>query len=262
MKSLRTISVKGIFLCLIITIGGLDKAQCQQGNTKETDVDKLFTSAFTALTIPQMFKGEIRYIDPKTKFESTRRVDSLAHDKGLLSSLPIIVSAVTIYQQDAQGALSIAGSSISASSSNYVVLYDFAQSQQISFAQDGLVVNGLIGISVRMTATLHTKKRGVNLASLLGISLAASQNKVTGSIEVKSFGINSQTINELIPVPSDISASSIQTSLSAVATIKSHIYDSATIITPLLLAYNYIGDPKRFKFEIATEKFNSFKQTR
>ena len=87
-----------------------------------------------------------------------------------------------------------------------------------------------------MVAKIKTKKVGINLSS--PFDLVANFEKIEGSLEVRVSGIGSQKINNLIPTTSDLSPSSISSALQSVATIKSHIYDTETIITPQILAYS------------------------
>jgi hypothetical protein len=206
-----------------------------------------FTTEYSSLTVPQIYHGNVSFINSGTVTSSQQNVDGLKHDNTILPSFPLVISAVTIYQSSASGTLTLASSSVSAKDENYIVLYDFTQTQQLTLPPDanGSIVGGLIGISVRMTARIHTKKKGINLGNLFGLGISASQDKLTGSLEVKAFGMSSQKINELIPVPADLSTGTIQNALSAVATIKSHIYDDENKITPLWLAFNITGSHKK-----------------
>lgn len=227
----------------------------------------VFTTDYTALTVPELYTGDLSYMDPTALTTQYKLVDGLKHDATMLPSLSAAISTVSIYKQSLGGGLTIAGQSVSAKNEDYVVIYDFTQTQQVRTTHpDGTVVSGLIGVSVRMTAKIHTKDKGINLANLFGIGLAASQNKITGSLEVKVFGLSSQKINEIIPVTSDLSSSTIQNCLTSVATIKSHMYDAETRVTPYLLAFNVAGTkddktnqtlPKDFK--TITEDIKNFK---
>jgi len=133
----------------------------------------------------------------------------------------------------------IAGVGISAKGQNYQVIYDFSQTQTLSW-NDRVADLGpnaaLIGVGVRIVAKIKTKKGGINLAS--PFSLVANAEKVEGSLEVRVIGIVSQKINELIPTTTDLSAASITIALQSVATIKSHIYDGTSVIVPQYIAYN------------------------
>lgn len=195
-----------------------------------------FTSDYIALTVPSQYQGEISYINDSL-FQEFRYIDSLKHNYTLLNSFPNIVSNVTIYHLTEDGELKFAGFGMSGKNEVYQVIYDFTQTQTIDWVDSlGKYKSVLVGVGVRMIAKVKTKKAGINLASPM--SLAANIDKIEGSLEVRVTGIVSKTINEIIPTTTDLSTSSISAALQAVATIKSHIYDENTIITPQYLAYN------------------------
>ncbi len=87
-----------------------------------------------------------------------------------------------------------------------------------------------------MVAKVQTKSAGLNLSSIEGLGIAANNNKVNGSLEVRSVGISWDKLNTSIPVTTDLSPASISNALQTVATIKSHIYDADVKITPQFLA--------------------------
>jgi len=223
----------------------------------------LLSTNYISLTVPQNYAGEISYLNSSDKIEK-QKVDDVKHDNSLLPSFPNLVSTVTLYQVDQDGSLSLLGNSLSAKKSTYIVIYDYTQTQtiQITDASTSLNYYALIGVSVRMVARVTTKTAGINLANLFGLGIAANNKKVTGSLEVRANGINSQQINEIIPVTADLSQSTIANALQAVATIKSHIYDAGTKITPQFLAFSVVGnsaDKANFKFRELSEKVKSFK---
>jgi hypothetical protein len=225
--------MKGTRLCFVILAVLLFHKSIAQNYT---------LTEYYSLPVPQQYYGSISYMNGDKKIV-TQDISTIPHDTSLLNSLPVVISAVSIYQSDKSGNLSFVGQSVSASNSDYVVIYEFLQAQQLTYTNDSpnITTSVLFGISVRMTAKLHTKKAGINIGNLFGIGLAASSDKLSGTLEVKAFGISSHEINEIIPVPTDLSTGTIQNALSAVATIKSHIYDKSTIIVPHILAFNYLN---------------------
>ncbi|WP_440066283.1 hypothetical protein [Tenacibaculum discolor] len=194
-----------------------------------------FTSDYTALTTPQQYDGQIYYVE-NDKTVSVKDIRDLTHDKTLLNSFSNIVSNVTVYQMNAKGELSVLGVGISGKNETYQVIYDFSQTQTLISDSESNYESILVGVGVRMVAKIKTKKAGINLAS--PFSLVADIEKIEGSLEVRVSGIGSQKINSLIPTTSDLSPASISNALQAVATIKSHIYDTETIINPQILAYS------------------------
>lgn len=227
-------------------------------------VSDLVSTNFISLTVPIDYQGQLKYLNNQNQIE-VKNITSVKHDTSLLSSLPNLVSSVTLYQVDQSGGLSLLGNTLSASNSTYLVIYDYSQTQtiQIKNQPDNFTYYALIGVSVRMIARVNTKKAGVNLADLFGIGVQASASKVTGSLEVRTSGINSLKINEIIPVTTDLSPSSISNALQSVATIKSHIYDPDTKITPQFLAFSAVknsnaAEGARIDFKKLSESVKSF----
>ncbi len=194
-----------------------------------------FTSDYIALTTPREYAGEIYYVN-EDKTVSIALVDSLKHDKSMLPSFSNLVSNVTTYELNNYGELKVLGIGLSAKSKDYLVIYDFSQSQTLLGDDLTSYESILVGVSIRMVAKIKTRKAGINISSPFG--LVANTGKIEGSLEVRVSGAASQKINDIIPTTSDLSASSIATALQSVATIKSHIYDNETVITPKILAYS------------------------
>jgi|GEM_PF-4823057 len=62
----------------------------------------VFTSDYTALTVPQQYVGEIFYINDSLKQEIAD-IAKVRNDVNLLRSFPNIVSNVTVYQVSKDG---------------------------------------------------------------------------------------------------------------------------------------------------------------
>lgn len=207
-----------------------------------------FASDYRALSVPHHYSGEVYYLQSDSTI-CEADVDTLKHNASLLGSFGNLVSNVTIYELTAEGGLKITGLDASTKNEVYEVIYDFAQSQtydrivltalsrEDEAALDQAVESVIVGVSVRMVAKIKTLKAGINLSS--PFSLIANIDKIQGSLEVRLIGIGSQKINSLVPTTTDLSPASITICLQAVATIKSHIYDNETVITPQVLAYAY-----------------------
>lgn len=204
----------------------------QSHGQSDSSLKEFSTSTLISLPVPQHFDGKINYIDPDNKI-SVRDISSVKHDNTILASFPNIVSSVTVYQVEDDGSLSFMGNGVSAKNSVYEVIYDFTQTQSIIVDDHTFA---LVGISVRMVAKIKTKSAGINIASIEGLGIAATHKKVTGSLEVRANGVSSEKINAQIPVTTDLSPASISNALQAVATIKSHIFDAESKITPQFLA--------------------------
>lgn len=216
--------MKNLIFLLLLTLTGL-----------HSNAQVFFTTDYIALTVPQHYDGTIWHINNDT-IPELKDVSELKNNYELLRSFPNSVSNVTVYKVTTDGELKFAGIGISGKNEVYQVIYDFSQTQTVVWKDNGTDKSVLVGVGVRMVAKVKTKKAGINLSS--PFSLVANTEKVEGSLEVRVTGISSRKINELIPTTTDLSPSSISVALQAVATIKSHIHDKETIITPQYLAYN------------------------
>lgn len=209
------------------------------------------TSDYIALTTPQQYDAEIYFLNENKRVE-VKNINDLTHDHTILSSFSNLVSTVTVYDMDSKGGLDVMGVGISVKDKRYQVIYDFSQTQTLISDDNDQYESILVGVGVRMVAKIRTTKGGINLSSLIG--LVADMNSIEGSLEVRVNGIGSKKINSLVPTTSDLSPSSISTALQAIASIKSHIYDKDTIITPQLIAYS--KRDQDLKAEIANKKIN------
>ncbi|WP_116790133.1 hypothetical protein [Flavobacterium psychrotrophum] len=104
-----------------------------------------------------------------------------------------------------------------------------------------------VGIGLRLTVNITVNEGSIDLGNLFALGIAAQAKKVSGSLVVQSLGISGDKITGLIPMPSEISPTSIQNAIMALATIKSKIYDTDTKITPRTIGfYNSLGGGKNF----------------
>lgn len=94
-----------------------------------------------------------------------------------------------------------------------------------------------VGIGLRIQANVTVLKDSVNLGSLYGLGIAASQNKLSGTLIIQSLGISGENVSPIIPIPDRINESTIQTAMQSLATIKSKIYDKKTKIKPQVVAF-------------------------
>lgn len=93
------------------------------------------------------------------------------------------------------------------------------------------------GIGLRIHASVTVLKDSINLGSLFELGFAASQKQLNGTLIIQTLGISGRNISQIIPIPDKINESTIQSSLQALATIKSKIYDDDTKITPQVVGF-------------------------
>lgn len=121
---------------------------------------------------------------------------------------------------------------------NNAELGDQNQNLQLDKSQQHNVkIPVYVGIGLRIQASVTVLKDSVNLGSLYGLGVAASQNKLNGTLIIQSLGISGENVSPIIPIPDRINESTIQTAMQSLATIKSKIYDKKTKITPQVVAF-------------------------
>jgi len=101
-----------------------------------------------------------------------------------------------------------------------------------------------IGVGLRVQAIVQVKSGKVDLGSLYGLGVAASQDRISGTLLIQTLGITGEPISALIPLPSEISVPTIQNAIQAVASIKSKMYEQDVQITPQTVSVeNYLQSP-------------------
>lgn len=94
-----------------------------------------------------------------------------------------------------------------------------------------------VGVGVRLRASVRVWKGKVNLASLYGIGAAANSGAATGSLVFETLGIYGAPISPLIPLPTEISQASVQSTLQSLAAIKAKLYDANVGVAPVIVAF-------------------------
>ncbi len=172
--------------------------------------------------------GEIQTVDIRTLSYSELRDHLTNSDQN-----------VSISKIDTSGELSYLTGTITGEKGRYIAVLDFS-----NYIIDSLVDadkknlgDAKIGIGLRLIADVNTRKRGINLGSILKIGLAASRQELTGRMSVKVIGLTSGEIINLLPGNfSSINETAIQSALEGMAAIKSKIYEEDTKVSAKILS--------------------------
>ncbi|MEX0597345.1 MAG: hypothetical protein WD512_12695, partial [Candidatus Paceibacterota bacterium] len=175
-------------------------------------------------------------------------------NKNIVDLLPNETVEIQISEITGKGGLSLKGAAaISSKNTSYQVTMDYVKYVTINvvdtlnFGKNNQVENmsifsyARVGAGLRIVASIKTKKKGINLGDLFAIGFAASKNDVSGSLSVNILGVESREITSLLPMPSEISSSSIQNAMQAMATIKSKIYDENVEIRPQIISIRSVN---------------------
>ena len=184
----------------------------------------------------------------------------------LLLSLPDETMRLAIGTVTDSGYIRYGPAKVGTSGNSYVVVLDYTQSQTIPMklgvvnsgqpdstfrvlsagevpTSSSSVVPVYVGVGLRLTANVTVRKASVDLGNLVAIGAAAQAGVITGTMVVQTLGISGSQISALLPMPSDVSASTIQNAIQSLGSIKTKIYDGDTQIQVRVVGfYNNLGN--------------------
>lgn len=188
---------------------------------------------------PIDYEAEVVVIDTLGKYD-TLSVKQLAFYRDrILKFLPNEAVYVSITKVNSEGGIAYGPATISAAKGVYTVTLDYVKFTTLKVYDtnsgncDGFAK---VGVGLRITAIIETKKRNLDIGNLFGLGLAAKNDNLIGTLSLDVIGLESHDITSIIPLPSEISPSSIQNVLQAIATIKSKIYDEKTRLYPQIIS--------------------------
>jgi hypothetical protein len=161
--------------------------------------------------------------------------------------LPIYSSNTVIEKLDASGSAKFLTASVSGDVGSYRLTLDFLKCRVEEIPRDGMTSpTGYqrVGVGLRIVANVLTTEANIDMGSLMALGLAAKEGSVHGDLSIEVIGLDSASISQLFPMPSQIDQSSIQKVLEAAATIKSKLGDQTTILTPHIMAIRIDQDAR------------------
>ncbi|MDZ8119018.1 hypothetical protein [Pontiella agarivorans] len=127
--------------------------------------------------------------------------------------------------------------------------------EAVEYGTDAPMSTGLFaGVGLRLTANLSVLESNVDLGSLFAIGAAAEAKKVSGSMVIQTLGISGEPVSTMLPMPSEISQSSIQNAMLALGAIKAKLYEDDITISPRILGFNntYCKTPEAIHYFTAS----------
>jgi len=98
-----------------------------------------------------------------------------------------------------------------------------------------------IGVGLRLRASVQVLKGSVQLSSLFGLGVAANTGSLSGSLTMQTLGIHGPAVSALMPLPNEVSQSSIQGAMQSFAAIKAKLYDTGAngvTVIPQIVAFD------------------------
>lgn len=134
---------------------------------------------------PIDYEADVAVIDTYGSFD-TLSVKQLAffHDR-VLKFLPNEAVYVSITKVNSEGVISYGPASASGSKGIYTVTLDYAKFTTLKVFDDtNNSCDGFakVGVGLRVTANIETKKKGLDIGNLFGLALAAKNDKLTGTL--------------------------------------------------------------------------------
>lgn len=145
---------------------------------------------------------------------------------------------VSIGQINFDGKITYIPVTLSVKGSSYKITMDymkFATLGQVSESGEFLGYKR-VGVGLRLISQITTFESGINIGDISSIGIAAKAGKLNGTLMIEVIGIKSKEVTTLLPLPSEINQSTIQSAMQALATIKSKIYDTDTKLYPQVMA--------------------------
>ncbi len=158
--------------------------------------------------------------------------------------LPNETVQVSTIQVNNEGKITYGPAVASTKNSRYTILMDYMKFRTMNVMEVGIeeaanshiISYARVGVGLRLVAQITTSESGINLGDLVSIGVAAKRGKITGSLSVNVLGVESKEVTSILPMPSEISNSTIQNAMQIMATIKSKIYDPHTRISPQIIS--------------------------
>ena len=175
--------------------------------------------------------------DKKRGVRVDRDILSLS-SKEIRERLTSTETFVTVEKYDASGRVGYLPLEAKASKGRYKITFDY-----VNFTIKDITVNsnpvkviqGRVGVGLRITADLTTSSSGVDLRNLIPIAFAVQENKAVGQLKFLAYGISNDKVASLTPTNAVLDVSSVQKAIEAIATVRVLFNLDDTKLEPYLL---------------------------
>lgn len=154
--------------------------------------------------------------------------------------LPNIASEVTTQTRSTDGNVGLPGI-FSADGNRIKKLYTidmikYRMEPIIDKATKKVLMFATVGVGLRLKIDIETNDRKFEFGNLINLAFKAKQGSVSGTISAHVIGMDSNDINVAMPFSNDISDSSIQKMIEAMAIVRAKFNDPNTTLAPQMLA--------------------------
>lgn len=188
------------------------------------------------------------------------KADGNVTSRRILDSLPDETMRIAIGQVQANGGITFGPAKAGVAGNSYLVILDYIKFETKSFGVDitdtagtrtanlsaspapQVIVPVYVGVGLRLSANVTVNEGTIDLGNLFALGAAAQAKQVSGTMVVQTLGISGESVSSIIPMPSEINASTIQNALVSLGAIKAKLYDQGTEVNPRVVGvYNNLG---------------------
>lgn len=98
-----------------------------------------------------------------------------------------------------------------------------------------MVLGVAVGVGLRAEASFFSNEANAKIANIVNIGVSAQTNQISGTMAFQTMGIESKAISDALPIPSQLSSSTVQNALQTMATVKANIYAQETNVVPQIV---------------------------
>ncbi len=91
-----------------------------------------------------------------------------------------------------------------------------------------------VGVGLRLTANLLTRRGGIRLTNLPAIAASADAEQSSGSLTLQTLGVYNQQVASTYAIPNELSTTAVQNALVSLGAVKAIVYDRDTGARPRL----------------------------
>lgn len=161
---------------------------------------------------------------------------SMTQDE-IRSELDLTETVIQVERIGRSGSITPAIGSISVSKGSYRVSFLYMQYKNESCGTDGTV---RVGVGMVVSAVINTSERKLTLSSLLPLVAAAEDNKVSGSLTVRTIGITSTSsvLSGYVGQNLQLTTESLIKAMESLAVVRAVLESSDARLSPNFMAIN------------------------
>ncbi|WP_192891097.1 hypothetical protein [Vibrio bathopelagicus] len=240
-------TLKSLIVASAIFLGGCSGITHQERDTESAPYAGYI--AINPISLPNGTIGEFSL----TSAEIQRRKSEKRIDQDL-EFLINNAARISIKEIDENGSVNYLSSGVTSKNSYYHSTIDYIKyhsssiklpvEKNVNGEYDFVIIGVAVGVGLRAEASFTANESGINIADIINIGASAQSKKISGSMAFQTMGIESKAISDTLPIPSELSTSTIQNALQTMATVKANIYSHETNVIPQIVGIEIQNYPE------------------